>query len=192
MSNGDYIPSGGQTGQPAPRTGGTLDTLADATSDLNLLFGFQDICAGMNSRYLREMLDLYAGLYAARDGLPVPAQFDPTALPRHLPNLFMVQLEGMPGGGFTYRYHMFGTGLALLFGQNLKGLCLEDFPDQNRVARSRRIFDAATSACGPVRTAGQFVTRNGMPIWGEGLLLPFGEMGTVTHILADLDYDTHA
>ncbi|MCJ9428645.1 PAS domain-containing protein [Kordiimonas marina] len=167
----------------------TLRNVKPSDAALKLVSGFEAVSDALKSRYLAEMLDYYASLSAGTSGLPSPAQFDPTVLPHHMPNLYMVELRPRQDGGTEYHYTMFGTGLRLLFGVDMTGKLIGEFPDHNRVERTAEVFRHIAETGLLTRTAGEFQSRNGMPVWGEALTMPLGDMGTVTHIVADLDYD---
>jgi len=167
----------------------TLRDVEPTDAALRLVSGFKAVSCALKSRYLADMLDYYAGLRADASGLPSPASFDPTVLPHHLPNLYMVALQPRDDGGTDYHYSMFGTGLRLLFGVDMTGKLIGEFPDRNRVERTINVFRHIAGTGLLTRSAGEFQSRNGMPVWGEALTMPLGDMGTVTHIVADLDYD---
>lgn len=169
--------------------GGSLQDLASADAHMELLVGEAAIRDGLQSTHLLEMFDYYTSLQKAANGMPPRVMFNPAEKPRHLPNIFMVELERQPDGSADYRYRVFGTGLAVLFGCEMTGKLVSEFPAQNRAQRTRRILDRVVELREPLRTAGHFMSRNGMPIFGESVALPFGEGGHVTHVLADLDYD---
>ncbi len=166
-----------------------LEDLPSADAAMNLLVGEEAINAGLKSVPLKEMFAYYLSLRDGDSPLPTRASFSPAALPRHLPNIFLVELEIQDSGEVDYRYRVFGTGLAILFGVEMTGKLVSEFPGVNRAKRSARILDRVADLKRPVRTAGNFVSRNGMPIFGESIVMPFGEDGEVTHLLADLDYD---
>jgi|GEM_PF-1939981 len=173
----------------APSGASQLDSLESANADMQLLVGESSIRAGLRSAELRDMFEHYLSLRPAKGVMPFRDAFNPAALPRHLPNIFLVEVELQADGKPDYRYRVFGTALSVLFGAEMTGKLVSDFPDPNRAARSRRILDHVALLRRPVRTAGNFVSKNGMSVFGESIVLPFGEDGKVTHILADLDYD---
>ncbi len=166
-----------------------LDSLESAKADMQLLVGESSIRAGLRSADLRDMFDHYLSLRPAKGVMPHRDAFNPAALPRHLPNIFLVEIELQSDGKPDYRYRVFGTALSVLFGAEMTGKLVSEFQDTNRAERSRRILDHVALLRRPVRTAGNFVSKNGMSVFGESVVLPFGEEGKVTHILADLDYD---
>lgn len=173
----------------APSAASQLDSLESANADMQLLVGESSIRAGVRSADLRDMFDHYLSLRPAKGVMPPREAFNPAALPRHLPNIFLVEVELQDDGKPDYRYRVFGTALSVLFGAEMTGKLVSEFPDTNRAERSRRILDHVALLRRPVRTAGNFVSKNGMSVFGESIVLPFGEDGKVTHILADLDYD---
>jgi len=156
---------------------------------MQLLVGEDSMRAGIRSAQLREMFDHYISLRPEKGKMPPRDSFSPAALPRHLPNIFLVEVEPQEDGVPDYRYRVFGTALSVLFGAEMTGKLVSEFTDHNRAERSRRILDHVALLRRPVRTAGNFVSKNGMSVFGESIVLPFGEEGRVTHILADLDYD---
>lgn len=188
------VPGEGGDGSLALSFGGLsgasqLEKLESANADMQLLVGESSIRAGIRSAELREMFDHYLSLRPAKSVMPPREVFNPAALPRHLPNIFLVEVEIQTDGKPNYRYRVFGTALSVLFGAEMTGKLVSEFPDPNRAERSRRILDHVALLRRPVRTAGNFVSKNGMSVFGESVVLPFGEDGRVTHILADLDYD---
>ncbi|NVJ97798.1 MAG: PAS domain-containing protein [Alphaproteobacteria bacterium] len=173
-------------------SGDGLEDIPSADADMQLLLGEDAIKAGLRSSQLREMFEYYLSLREGGQHLPPRSRFNPAEKPRHLPNIFLVEREVQPDGSIDYRYRVYGTGLTVLFGAEMTGKLVSEFPGKNRAARSRKIMDQVVALKRPVRTAGNFVTRNGMPVFGESLVMPFGENGAVTHLLADLDYDRGA
>ena len=167
-----------------------LVDLDDSGAPLNLLIGKEEIGKGLLSSDLRKTVDYYYTLLENADGLPRRSAFNPAALPQHLPNMFLVEVVPAPDGSPDYRYRVFGTGLALLFGAEMTGKLVSEYPGANRAQRSRHILDRALAAKCPIRTAGEFLSKNGLPVFGESIVLPFGEGDKVTHLLADLDYDS--
>lgn len=182
---------GGVYGSSFGSSGGMdkLNDLPSPDTELDLLEGVEAIKKGLLSASLKEMLDYYVSLRPGAGGMPPRSAFNPAELPRHLPNIFLVELEKMPDGHVDYRYRVFGTALAVLFGAEMTGKLVSEYPGPNRAKRSRRILDHVVSLARPVRSAGHFTSKNGMPVFGESLIMPFGEAGAVTHVLADLDYD---
>ncbi|WP_286830497.1 MULTISPECIES: PAS domain-containing protein [Kordiimonas] len=168
-----------------------LDSLPSASADMQLLVGESSMQAGIRSADLRDMFNHYLSLRPSKGVMPSREAFNPAALPRHLPNIFLVEIELQPDGKPNYRYKVFGTALSVLFGAEMTGKLVSEFPDPNRAERSRRILDHVALLRRPVRTAGNFVSKNGMSVFGESIVLPFGEGDKVTHVLADLDYDQH-
>lgn len=166
-----------------------LEDLPSADTETNLLVGVDAILDGLQSKQLREMFDYYQSLRPGPGELPPREAFSPAELPRHLPNIFLVEIEALEDGTIDYRYRVFGTALSVLFGSEMTGKRVSEYPDPNRAARSRKILDEVASLARPIRTAGEFVSKNGMTVFGESIVLPFGIDGRVTHILADLDYD---
>ena len=167
----------------------SLEDLSSAEDQMELLVGEIAIREGLQSVHLLDMFNYYISLQKEAGGMPPRAMFNPAEKPRHLPNIFMVEHERQPDGSSDYRYRVFGTGLAVLFGCEMTGKLVSEFPARNRALRTRKILDRVAELREPLRTAGHFMSRNGMPIFGESVALPFGENGRVTHILADLDYD---
>lgn len=182
-----------QTNPLSPATEpGRLEDIPSPDEDLNLLIGRDALEKGLKSDQLREAMECYGKLLDRCDDLPPRSAFNPAALPRHLPTIFLVEHEAHPDLGHDYRYRVFGTALAIMFGEDMTGKLVSEFHSPNRAVRTRRILDLALSEKCMFRSAGEFITRNGMPVFGEALIMPFGEDGQVTHILADLDYDAPA
>lgn len=166
-----------------------LEDLPSADTEMHLLVGEAAILAGVRSPHLKEMFDYYLSLRPDEGGMPLRERFSPAELPRHLPNIFLVETVTVDDGAVDYRYSVFGTALALLFGTEMTGKLVSEYPGENRAERSRKILDHVSTLKRPVRTAGNFTSKNGMLVFGESIVMPFGKDGVVTHILADLDYD---
>ncbi len=166
-----------------------LEDILVSDDALNLIVGREGLQRGVESEQLQEAMRHYFGLQDACGGLPPRYVFDPAALPRHLPSIFLVEQEPHPQYGHDYRYRVFGTALTVMFGENMTGKLVSDFHAPRRALRTRRILDIACEKKQVFRSAGTFITRNGLPVSGEALIMPFGEDNRVTHILACLDYD---
>lgn len=166
-----------------------LEDISVSDDDLNLVMGREELQRGVESEQLQEAMRHYFGLYDACDGLPPRYVFNPAALPRHLPTIFLVEQEPHAHHGHDYRYRVFGTALTVMFGENMTGKLVSEFHAPQRASRTRRILDIACEKRQVFRSAGTFITRNGLPVSGEALIMPFGKDNCVTHILACLDYD---
>jgi hypothetical protein len=167
--------------------------LQDAPSletGLSLLTGLEAVRQNLASDRLCEMLKFYETLWTAANGMPPISMYEMAALPEHLPTLAIIEPEYVADAVFDYRYRMFGTALSLMFGEEMTGRRVSDFSDSSRVARARYIYDAVLSKRQPLLSVGDFDSRNGVPVSGEALALPFGKNGRVTHILVEMDYDT--
>ena len=133
---------------------------------------------------IRAVFAYWDGL---RDGRPMPSRedFDPLAIPRHLPGILMVEVEGVDEDGVgIYRYRVVGTTEVQNRGHNPTGELVRDgffgasldavLAIYERVRRNKTCF----------YTPLDFVTEDYLPVSEFAILLPFGNAaGDVTHIL---------
>ncbi len=117
--------------------------------------------------------------------MPERAEFDPLAVPRHLPGVLLVEVEGLDTEGVgIYRYRVVGTMEAENRGHNPTGklvnegyfgASLEDSIAAYEWVRLNRSF---------IYLPLEFVTDDHLPINELSILFPFGKStGEVTHIL---------
>lgn len=117
--------------------------------------------------------------------LPRRADFRPEAVPRHLPAILLVDIEGLDTAGIgIYRYRVVGTESVRLRGRDPTGKLVRD-------AFFWSSGDAAIAVYESVRTSGrhlyqtaEFVSPQGRWRSEHTLLLPFSEDGaSVSQIL---------
>ena len=144
--------------------------------DRNFLIG--------TSPMIREIFDYWEGLRGPRP-MPTRQEFDPIDIPRHLPGLLFIEVEGIDeNGAGIYRYRVVGTTevenrrhnpTGRLVTEGFFGESLEaSIADYEWVRVNRTCFYAPL----------EFVTEDFRPIRELSILLPFGTPdGEVTHIL---------
>lgn len=142
------------------------------------------------SPMMREIFNYWDGLRGPRK-TPERADFDPLHIPRHLPGLLFIEVEGIDENGIgIYRYRVVGTTEVENRGHNPTGKLV----NEGFFAGS---LDAAMACYEWVRLNQtffcqhlDFVTEDFRPIREQAILLPFGNTGDgVTHILVYSERD---
>ncbi len=174
---------------PGDNPNSVQDIEADTALKLNLVVGHEQLITKLAKSPLLETYNYYLSLPKA-SGMPKRSSFNPTALSgKHLPNITLLEAVNCENRELDFRFRVFGTALAAVLGADMTGRHLSEYPGKNRTARNFAIMKAVLECKQPISTLGQVISRNGKPIQGETLVMPFGEKGKVTHILLELQYE---
>ncbi len=115
--------------------------------------------------------------------LPNRSDIDPLLLPRHLlPWLHLVDVEG---NGDSYRFRLFGTGMARLFGRDCTGRELDTLRSDFACACDalEQAFDRCVDQGLTTAHRSYLPTRGDRPVELEGLAVPLSDDGlTVSKI----------
>lgn len=117
--------------------------------------------------------------------MPRRADFRPEAVPRHLPAVLLVDVEGLDASGVgIYRYRVVGTESVRLRGRDPTGKLVREAFFWSSGEAAIAIYESVrTSGCHLYQTA-EFVSPQGRWRSEHTLLLPFsGDGATVTQIL---------
>lgn len=117
--------------------------------------------------------------------MPERAEFDPSAIPRHLSGVLLVEVEGVdPNGVGIYRYRVVGTMEVENRGHNPTGKLVSEgyfgASLEESIATYEWVRRNKTCMYAPL----DFVTDDHLPVSELSILLPFGSAsGDVSHIL---------
>lgn len=173
---------------PGDNPNSLQDIDLNQTEDLDLVVGQTELLAKLKKSPLLETYEYYNSLPKQSD-MPLRSAFNPTALSaKHLPNLALLERIIDKDGRTDFRFRVFGTALAAILGTDMTGKNVSEYPGKNRTARNFTILNAVRDYRQPISTYGQVISRNGVPILGDTLVLPFGEDSVVSHVLLELHY----
>lgn len=138
-----------------------------------------DACARV-----RSIVDYWAA--RRRDGgIPKRADFDPMDLPRHLPGILLVGIEGIkPDGTGIYRYRVVGEEEVRNRGHNPTGKLLEEGFFAESLESALADYEAVRTSGRPLYAPVSFLDDRGRRILEDSVMLPFSEDGvTVSQVL---------
>lgn len=117
--------------------------------------------------------------------MPTRREFDPLHIPKHLPGVLFIQVEGIDGQGLgIYRYRVVGSNEVESRGHNPTGKLVDEGFFYTSLEGAKAQYEAVRlgKACSYVLS--DFVTDDFRPVNETSVLVPFGtEDGVVTHIL---------
>lgn len=133
---------------------------------------------------VRAVLDYWCGTRSGRK-MPRRVDFDPMDLPRHLPGLMLIDVEGVrPDGVGIYRYRVVGGYEVDNRGYNPTGRLVEDGYFAESLESALADYEAVRLSGRPFYTPLTFLDENGRQIREDSLLLPVSEDDeTVAQIL---------
>lgn len=133
---------------------------------------------------VRRLYDYWA---ASRKGRRMPrrADFDPVDVPKHLPGLILIDVEGVrPDGVGVYRYRVVGEWEVRSRGHNPTGRLVEDGYYATSLEIALAAYDHVREACTPLYEPMEFVNERGVRVSEYSILLPYSEDGeAVSQIL---------
>ena len=133
---------------------------------------------------VRSIVDYW---FAHRGGraMPTRADFNPMDLPRHLPGVILVGIEGTkPDGTGVYRYRVVGEEEVRNRGHNPTGRLLEDGFYAESLESALADYEAVRRSGRPFYAPVAFLDDKDRRILEDSVLLPFSEDGeTVSQIL---------
>lgn len=133
---------------------------------------------------IQELVEYWDALRGTRE-MPTRAEFDPLDIPRHLPGVLFIDVEGVDDQGVgIYRYRVVGTDEVENRGHNPTGKLVDEgfFYESLEGAKAQYESVRLGKACSYVIS--DFMTDDFRSVNEAMILVPFGnENGTVTHIL---------
>ncbi len=135
-----------------------------------------------------EKVRAIVGYWFARRGdsaIPTRGDFNPMDLPRHLPGMILVGVEGTrPDGTGVYRYRVVGEEEVRNRGHNPTGRLIEEGFYAESLESALSDYDAVRRSGQPLYAPVAFLDDKGRRTLEDSVLLPFSEDGaTVTQIL---------
>ena len=109
----------------------------------------------------------------ANGDIPPRAAFDMRALRPFVRNIFLLERVG-PKGLWRYRFRLFGSGLALLFGEHT-GHWLDDMVTPGLLQNWLACFDTTIRYGGPLRFINYYRTQTNDFLKGEFFAAPLAE-----------------
>jgi hypothetical protein len=137
---------------------------------------------------IREIFEYWDGLRRGRD-MPQRRDFDPADVPRHLPGILLIDVEGITddGAGETvgiYRYRVVGSQEVANRGHNPTGKLVVEGYFAGSLEDALRSYEIVRRSKSFLYEPMQFVTDDHLTIDEYSILLPFSEDGeTVSQIL---------
>ncbi|HMA13192.1 MAG TPA: PAS domain-containing protein [Kiloniellaceae bacterium] len=131
-----------------------------------------------------EIFGYWDGLRAGR-AMPRRADFRPEAVPRHLPAILLIDVEGVDDQGVgVYRYRVVGTESVRLRGRDPTGKLVRDGFFWSSAEAAIAVYESVRTSGRHLYQTAEFVSPEGRWRSEHTLLLPFSEGGTaVTQIL---------
>ena len=116
----------------------------------------------------------------ARRGKPMPSRsdIDPMAVPRHLPGIILIDVEGFAGRGHgIYRYRVVGTYEVDNRGHNPTGKLVDDGYFAADVDSALAAYDHVCTHKVGIYEELNFVTDRGIQMREQSIVLPLSENG---------------
>lgn len=136
------------------------------------------------SSKMRAIVNYWDDLRGTRD-LPLRVEFDPLHIPRHLPGILFIEVEGTDDQGIgIYRYRVVGNDEVENRKHNPTGKLVDEgfFYGSLEGAKAEYERVRRTKECHYI--SAEFVTEDYRLVRENAVLLPFGnERGAVSHIL---------
>ena len=134
----------------------------------------------------KELYDYWMGLRGGR-AMPKRSEIDPVAIPRVLPNLALVDLEG-EGEAMRLRVRLLGTALSERYGERT-GHYLDEYQLGEAYAEIHVAYADCANTRAPHSSEGDYWTEDDHHLKIARLLLPLSEDGeSVETILVGLFY----
>lgn len=131
-----------------------------------------------------EIFSYWDGLRGER-ALPRRADFRPEAVPRHLPAILLIDVEGVDDAGVgVFRYRVVGTESVRLRGHDPTGKLVRDGFFWSSAEAAVAVYESVRTSGRHLYQTAEFVSPEGRWRSEHTLLLPFSEGGdAVTQIL---------
>lgn len=131
-----------------------------------------------------EIFRYWDGLRGGR-AMPRRADFRPEAVPRHLPAILLIDVEGIDEQGIgIYRYRVVGTESVRLRGRDPTGKLVREGFFWSSAEAAIAVYEKVRTSGRHLYQTTEFVSPEGRWRAEHTLLLPFAEEGTaVTQIL---------
>ncbi len=133
---------------------------------------------------VRQLFDYWDACRAGRS-MPSREDFDPIDLPRLMPGMILVDVEGeRPDGSGIFRYRLVGSDEVEARRHNPTGKLIEDGYYASSLDSALGAYEFVRSRGIPLYDPLDFVDRRGRRVQESSILLPFSEDGvTVSQIL---------
>jgi len=133
---------------------------------------------------IAEIFRYWDSLHDGR-ALPRRAEFRPEAVPRHLPSILLVDVEGLDDAGIgIYRYRVVGTESVRLRGRDPTGQLVRDAFFWSSGEAAIAIYETVRTSRRHLYQTAEFFSPEGRWRSEHSLLLPFSEDGEgVTQIM---------
>ena len=149
---------------------------------------FDPACLDDVPKSIRQFYDYWNAIRGDRR-MPRRADFDPMAIPRHLPSILLVDVEGLRADGKgKYRYRVAGDLEIAARGFNPTGMRVEDGFLAGSVEEVIAVYETVRLNCEPICLPTVYVRESGLRIDDFTFMVPLSEDGeTVSQILVFSD-----
>ena len=133
---------------------------------------------------IRAIVDHWDRLRGERR-IPAKTDFDPLAIPRHLPGVLLIQVEGLDENGVgIYRYRVVGSNEVENRGHNPTGKLVDEGFFYSSLEGAKAEYENVRRNRTCSYNPSDFLTEDFRPVRELSVLLPFGDSDdVVTHIL---------
>jgi hypothetical protein len=133
----------------------------------------------------RDLLNTWLRLYAREQSVPRVEEYKPSRLEEELPDLVFLTVDNaLPPPRLTIETD--GARLSTAFGNSGKGRYLDEYLGARLASLVMPIYRECLMRALPVYTVSNVDDSYGRIVAYERLLLPFGDGGEVTHVIASL------
>lgn len=137
---------------------------------------------------IRQFYDYWNEIRGDRR-MPRRADFDPMAVPRHLPGILLVDVEGLRADGKgRFRYRVAGDLEIAARGFNPTGMRVEDGYLAGSMEEVIAVYETVRVSCEPICLPTIYTRESGLRIHDYTFMVPLSEDGvTVSQILVYSD-----
>jgi hypothetical protein len=133
----------------------------------------------------RDLLNTWLRLYAREQSMPRLEEYRPSRLEEELPDLVFIKIENAQRPP-RLMIESDGARLSTAFGNSGKGRYLDEYLGARLASLVMPIYRECLMRALPVYTVSNVDDSYGRIVAYERLLLPFGDGGEVTHVIASL------
>jgi hypothetical protein len=151
----------------------------------------QTLCMTKSNPATQILYDWWQNRRGER-AMPARAELDPVELKSILPDLVLIDVRPVPGGGpgHAFAYRLAGTEIDSRFGIRLTGLTVEQLPFGDAGASIRQQYETAVREKRPVSCSHRVVVGGERYVEYERLVVPLSGDGpdVVTALAAAVDF----
>ncbi|MBI1206893.1 MAG: PAS domain-containing protein [Azospirillum sp.] len=136
-----------------------------------------------------KLVELHHYWRRCRHGMTLPgrADFDPLDVPRHLGNLFLIDVSPEPR---RYRYRLVGTAIVHAMGRDATGKAIDELYDPASLMAATAAFTYVATRRVPLYCRGNLPVLHKDHLFFDMLVLPLAADGeTVDMLLGEINFD---